>query len=178
MANLEESNIAGVGGEADAAQRKLAAATEEDWVGAGQTAGIQVWRVENVRNDDGTPNFGVNPWPVDQYGHFYTGDSFIVLQTKENQETGKLSWDCFFWIGSESSQDEYAVAAYKAVELDDLLGGYPTQHRETQEHESAAFLSAFGGEIAYCTGGISSGFRHAAPEEFEVRIYIYIYFFF
>ena len=133
--NLEESNINGIGSEADAAQRLAAAKTEEDWIGAGEKAGVQVWRVENSRYPDGTPNFGVNPWPLDHYGQFFAGDSFIVLHTKENKETGKLSWDCFFWIGKESSQDEYAVAAYKAVELDDLLGGYPTQHREVQERE-------------------------------------------
>ena len=148
-----------------------AAATEEDWLGAGEKAGVQVWRVENERNPDGSPNFGVNPWPTEQYGHFYTGDSFIVLHTKEDKETQKLSWDAYFWIGKESSQDEYAVAAYKMVELDDLLGGFPTQHRECQEHESKSFLKAFGGHIAYCSGGISSGFRHTAPEEFEARLF-------
>ena len=35
---------------------------------------------------------------------------------------------------------------------------------------SARSDTRFGGEIAYCTGGISSGFRHAAPEEFEVCV--------
>ena len=169
--NLEESNINGIGSEADAAQRLAAAKTEEDWIGAGEKAGVQVWRVENSRYPDGTPNFGVNPWPLDHYGQFFAGDSFIVLHTKENKETGKLSWDCFFWIGKESSQDEYAVAAYKAVELDDLLGGYPTQHREVQEHESKSFLAAFDGHITYCIGGIDSGFRHAEPEAYEPRLF-------
>jgi hypothetical protein len=107
--SLQESNISGVGSKADAAQRQEAA-SEEDWIGAGQAAGVHVWRVENVRNADGSPNFGINSWKTD--GHFYTGDSFIVLHTKENPETGKLTWDCFFWIGGESSQDEYSVAAY------------------------------------------------------------------
>ena len=55
--------------------------------------------------------------------------------------------------------------------MDDLLGGYPTQHREVQDHESTLFLKAFGGEIAYCSGGIESGFRHAAPEEYTARLF-------
>jgi hypothetical protein len=55
------------------------------------------------------------------YRQFYRGDSYIVMHTYKVETA--LKWDIHFWIGSQSSQDEYGVAAYKAVELDDLLGG-------------------------------------------------------
>ena len=168
---LGDSNISNLGGKEEHDARLAAASTEEDWQGAGTTAGVQIWRIENLRKEDGTPNFGVNPWPKEEYGNFYLGDSFIILHTKADPGTGKLSWDAYFWVGPESSQDEYTVAAYKVVELDDYLGGNPVIHKIGQGTEPDAFFSAFGGQVQYCTGGIASGFRTVAPETFQPRLF-------
>jgi hypothetical protein len=91
---------------------------------------------------------------------YFTGDSYIVLKTSKEEGSEKLLWDIFFWIGSESSQDEYGVAAYKANELDDLFGDAPVQHRELEGYESSEFLDCLpSGGIKYLQGGIDSGFR-------------------
>ena len=50
------------------------------------------------------------------------------------------------------------VAAYKTVELDELLGGGPTQHRETQGHESDEFMQSFK-SVEYREGGVAAGFK-------------------
>ncbi|XP_050312053.1 actin depolymerising venom protein gelsolin 1 [Anthonomus grandis grandis] len=128
---------------------------------AGQRAGLEIWRVED---------FKPVPYPKDQYGKFYTGDSYIVLNTNVNKR-GDKSWDIHFWLGAETSQDEAGAAAILAVQLDELLGGAPIQHRERQEHESQLFLSYFKSGVRYQPGGVSSGFRHVNPEEAETRLF-------
>lgn len=157
---IEESNLAHIASTNDKALKKAAAEMEMNWDMAGKSEGIQLWRVENKRDEEtGNPKFGIKPWSKKHYGDFYSGDSYILLQTEKDQESGLLVYDIYFWIGSKSSQDEYGVAAYKANELDDLLNDAPVQHREVQFHESSQFLQCFNNKIKYLDGGIDTGFR-------------------
>lgn len=167
---IEESNLAHIGSDEDKAARKAAAEIEVDWEVAGKKEGIQIWRVENTRDENGNPNFGINPWPEKLYGEFYNGDSYILLQTTMDEDAGSFVYDIYFWIGSESSQDEYGVAAYKANELDDLLDDAPVQHREVQFHESDDFLKCFKTSLQYREGGIDSGFRDVDESSSDVTI--------
>ncbi|XP_030371447.1 gelsolin [Scaptodrosophila lebanonensis] len=117
---------------------------------AGRTPGVEIWRIEN---------FELVPYPKNNYGKFYTGDSFIILNTVEGKDK-KLSWDVHFWLGSETSQDEAGAAAILTVQLDDLLNGAPVQHREVQDHESQLFLGYFKNGVRYEQGGVGTGFKH------------------
>jgi gelsolin len=160
-AKLEDSNISNYGSK-DHKDLKLAAAkTEKAWEGAGKAVGIQIWRIEK---------FKVVAIPKDGYGKFYSGDSYIVLHTYKNPESDKLLYNVHFWLGAETSQDEAGTAAYKTVELDDLLGDLPVQYRETQGCESKEFLDLFGGQIIIQKGGIESGFNKVKPEEYKPRL--------
>ena len=145
--------------------KAAAADGEPQWDDAGLKVGLQIWRIEQ---------FKVKKWT--KHGKFHRGDSFIVLNTyvkdpKVNPD--KLAWDIHFWIGSESTQDEYGTAAYKTVELDDKLGGEPVQHREVEENESALFLSYFPRGLTYLEGGVDSGFKSAADRDVAFNVTMY-----
>ncbi|KAL0334312.1 UNVERIFIED_CONTAM: Villin-2 [Sesamum angustifolium] len=139
-----------------------AKALEPAFQGAGQRVGTEIWRIEN---------FQPVPLPKSDYGKFYSGDSYIILQTITGKG-GSYLYDIHFWLGKDTSQDEAGTAAIKTVELDAVLGGRAVQYREPQGHESEKFLSYFKPCIIPLEGGIASGFKKPEEEEFETRLYI------
>jgi len=170
--DYKDTNVALIGTDADKEARYKAASSEEAFKGAGSKVGLEIWRVENEpATETHGPVFGVKRWPAKQYGAFYQGDSFIVMNTyKKDPKAAELSYDLHFWLGKESSQDERGVAAYKTVELDDLLHQAPVQHRETQGHESQLFLSYFPKGIRVQEGGHASGFHHVDAVNYKPRL--------
>ncbi|KAI3645776.1 hypothetical protein MP228_008704 [Amoeboaphelidium protococcarum] len=159
--DIADSNIALLGSDLEKKVKQNAASSENAWKGVGQQVGINIWRIED---------FKVVAWPKQSYGEFYEGDSYIILNTyKKNPSEEKLSYDLHFWLGSETSQDEAGTAAYKTVELDDVLKGAAVQHREVQGHESNLFLSYFK-QFKTLNGGVASGFNQVKPEEYQPRL--------
>eukprot|EP00300_Choanocystis_sp_HF-7_P015692 c19141_g1_i3.p1 GENE.c19141_g1_i3~~c19141_g1_i3.p1 ORF type:complete len:804 (+),score=216.53 c19141_g1_i3:39-2450(+) len=131
-----------------------------DFAGAGQKAGLQIWRIEKLV---------AKPWA--DTGKFCIGDSYIVLHSFVAPGKRALQYDVHFWLGAETSQDEAGAAALKTVELDDLLGGAPVQHREVQGQESDLFLSYFKKTgIEYVAGGVESGFTKVVRDSYEPRL--------
>jgi gelsolin len=158
----KDSNLEFVGSDLDHKIKEAAANGEPQWNGIGEEPGLKVWRIEQFR---------VVPWPEEKYGEFHKGDSYIVLNTYKRGDSPKLLHDIHFWIGSESTQDEYGTAAYKTVECDDKLGGAPVQHREVEGNESFLFKQYFGGPLVYLDGGVDTGFNHVEPTETEPHLY-------
>ncbi|PNY04664.1 villin-2-like protein [Trifolium pratense] len=135
---------------------------EPAFQGVGQKVGTEIWRIEN---------FQPVPFPKSDYGKFYMGDSYIILQTTQGKG-GSYLYDIHFWIGKDTSQDEAGTAAIKTIELDASLGGRAVQHREIQGHESDKFLSYFKPCIIPLEGGVASGFKKPEEEVFETRLYV------
>jgi len=160
--DLASSNVAGLGGKENRELKAAAAKTEKAWEGAGKALGTQIWRIES---------FKVVHWPKDQYGKFYSGDSYIILYTyKKTPDSAALAYNVHFWLGEKTSQDEMGTAAYKTVELDDLLGDVPVQYREVQGSESETFMNVFKGKITIMDGGVDSGFKHVKPDDYKPRL--------
>ncbi|KAF9177473.1 hypothetical protein BGZ51_008552 [Haplosporangium sp. Z 767] len=161
--NLEDTNLAAFGGELEKEHRKEEGALESAWgedTGVGLQTGLWIWRIEQ---------FQVVPVPKKDYGRFYSGDSYIILNTYQKKGSEALLHDIHFWLGEETTQDEAGTAAYKTVELDDYLDGKPVQHREVQGRESKRLLSYFK-TFTTQTGGVKSGFHHWSEPEYPSRL--------
>ncbi|XP_061585598.1 gelsolin-like [Cololabis saira] len=130
-----------------------------EFEGAGEKAGLQVWRVENM---------ALAPVPETLYGRFYTGDAYLVLKSTSNRG-GRLQYDLHYWQGSDCSQDESGAAAIFAIQMDDFLGGAPIQYREVQGHESNTFSGYFKTGLTYMKGGVASGFQHVVTNDVDVQ---------
>lgn len=159
----KDSNLALFGSSVEKGVKKDAAKTEPAWQQAGKEVGLKIWRIVN---------FKVTDWPKEQYGQFFNGDSYIVLHTyKPDPKSNELAYDIHFWIGANSTQDEYGTAAYKTVELDTFLDDKPVQHREVEGYESELFLTYFPKGVTVLEGGADSGFHHVKPEEYKPRLF-------
>ncbi|KAM9325756.1 gelsolin isoform 1-T1 [Gastrophryne carolinensis] len=126
---------------------------------AGKAPGLQIWRIEK---------FDLVAVPQNQYGSFFTGDAYIVLNTIK-QRSGNLQYDLHYWLGDECTQDESGSAAIFTVQMDDHLGGKPIQNREVQGFESHTFLGYFKNGVKYKAGGVASGFTHVVPNDVSVQ---------
>jgi gelsolin len=159
--DVADSNIALLGSDIEKKVKEASAQSEKAWTGCGQKVGMEIWRIEK---------FKVVAVPKETYGTFYSGDSYILLNTYKKPGGDALAWDLHFWLGTYTSQDEAGTAAYKTVELDTLLGGAPIQHREVQGHESELFMGYFKSGLKLLEGGVDSGFKHVEPEKYKPRL--------
>lgn len=159
--NIADSNIAMLGSDLEKEVKKAAADCEPAWNECGQEPGLKIWRIEK---------FKVVHWPEEDYGSFFSGDSYIILNTYKKSGSDALLHDVHFWLGAHTTQDEAGTAAYKTVELDDKLGGAPVQYREVMGHESPEFGQLFPNGIKIMSGGVETGFNHVEPTEYRSRL--------
>ena len=119
---------------------------------SGQKEGIEIWRIENL---------SLAPIDKKDYGKFFTGDSYIILNTI----VPKNCMNLHFWIGSESTLDEYGSAALLTTYIDQYHNDVPNQYRELEGQESKEFNAMFNktnspyGGVKYLSGGVDSAFQ-------------------
>lgn len=114
----------------------------------------------------------VVPVPPKAYGTFFEGDCYLILFISKTARG--MSEALHYWIGKESSQDEQGAAAMYVTQLDDQLGGGPTQYRETQGYESPEFRSYFKHGIMYKKGGVASGFKHVETNMYNIKRLLHV----
>uniref|UniRef100_A0AAV1U3Y1 HP domain-containing protein n=1 Tax=Peronospora matthiolae TaxID=2874970 RepID=A0AAV1U3Y1_9STRA len=116
---------------------------------------VTVWRIEGMEKVE---------VPKEQYGQFYDGDSYIILDVV-TPSSGKPAQVIYFWQGRSSTTDEKAGSAVLATFLDDSLGGTPVQVRVTQGKEPGHFRALFNGTMIVHAGGKSSAFTNRKDED-------------
>eukprot|EP00039_Didymoeca_costata_P031430 m.34694 g.34694 ORF g.34694 m.34694 type:complete len:867 (+) comp8764_c0_seq1:99-2699(+) len=151
------------GAETQKAASSLPTVFGEEFKNAGQKEGIEIWRIEKLKcvkkeNAESPKDTPPNCGQLAHKGKFCQGDSYIILSTKK-KSSGAWDRKIFYWRGEDSSQDEYGTMAYKTVELDESLGGEPSQHMEMQGHETGMFKALFKSGVSYIKGGVATGFR-------------------
>ncbi|XP_055505049.1 advillin [Leucoraja erinacea] len=125
--------------------------------------GLQMWSIEKLE---------LVPVPPQAYGSFFEGDCYLILFIRRTSSGNSQA--IHFWIGSESTQDEQGAVAMYVTQLDDHLGGGPTQYRETQGNESPEFKSYFKSGILYKKGGVASGFKHVETNVYNIRRLLHV----
>uniref|UniRef100_A0AAQ4PIK9 Scinderin like a n=1 Tax=Gasterosteus aculeatus aculeatus TaxID=481459 RepID=A0AAQ4PIK9_GASAC len=131
-----------------------------EFAAAGKKPGLQVWRIEKM---------DLAPVPPELHGDFFTGDSYIVLNT-----TRAPSYNIHSWFGEEASQDEKGCAAIFMTQLDTHMKGAPIQFSEYQNNESLTFLGYFKSGIKYKKGGVASGFKHVVTNDANIQRLLHV----
>lgn len=136
--------------------RRLATEKEPEFNISSTAIGLHIWRIEKG---------AVMKWPEKQYGTFYQGDSFIVLNIISSDEH-----NAHLWIGSESTPDEIGTASFKILQLDEYLGKTCSIFYEAQGNESELFISYFK-VLTVLQGGVDADYTNKNVQKFKPRLF-------
>uniref|UniRef100_A0A4W5P2M2 Villin-1 n=1 Tax=Hucho hucho TaxID=62062 RepID=A0A4W5P2M2_9TELE len=130
------------------------------------TTGLQIWRIEAME---------MVPFPSKTYGHFYEGDSYVILYVSNRCNVmTSFTYDIHYWLGKDTSNDEQGAAAIYTTMMDEHLGGVAVQHREAQGYESDTFRGYFKQGIIYKKGGVASGMKQVETNTYNIRRLLHV----
>ncbi|KAK1299381.1 Villin-1 [Acorus calamus] len=128
--------------------------------GVGTKPGLEVWCIDNL---------GLVPIPKSAHGKFFSGSSYIVLNTVL-LKSGVAQHDIHYWLGKDAKDVDSALASDKAVELDGALGSRTVQYREIQGFETEKFLSYFRPCVIPIEGVFSSELEGLNRKSYRVSL--------
>jgi hypothetical protein len=102
---------------------------------------VQVYRVEGFEKVD---------YPKENYGTFFSGDSFIVLY--KYLKGNKPLYIIYFWQGRNSSINEKGASALLSIDLFAEVGSESIQVRIIQQKETTHFFEIFKKNIIIKSG--------------------------
>jgi len=140
---------------------KEIAAKSTAWRNAGKNLGTTIYRINRHK---------LEKWPEEDYGKFFNGDSYVVLNTSKQAGSNDFRFDIHFWIGKYTSNHDYERAAFKAIELDILMDNKPILHREVQGEESNLLKSYFD-FFTIMKGNCDTSFRRCGPDAYKMRLF-------
>jgi len=93
--------------------------------------------------------------PVESYGKFYQGDSYVVVKNNEDD------YQLHYWHGKDCTSDEMGTSAAWTTQLSEVLSKDASHNLEEQDFEGDLFMSYFvkNGGLSYLPGGVESGFH-------------------
>lgn len=161
--DISQTNLANFGTDLEYKIKKAAAEGEPAFKRFVSTtaniAGTFLWRVHNFKLEEvcgGDGNIMSEHTSGAQTANFFRGDCYLALHVRP-----KAIPNIYYWIGDSSSIDEAGTCAYKAFELDNILGMRARQYREVCGNETDAFRALFPG-MRILDGGYDSGFHHVS----------------
>lgn len=103
--------------------------------------------------------FALAPVPVENYGFFFGGDSYVIKYEYHNKRGGS-GYVIYYWQGLQSSNDEKTSAALAASKMVYELSGKAMSVRVVEGFEPRHLLKIFKGKFIVFSGGKASGFKN------------------
>lgn len=137
------------------------AAKSTAWRNAGKELGTSIFRINRHK---------LEKWLEEDNGKFFAGDSYVVLHTSKQPGSEEFRFDIHFWVGKYTSNEDYARAAFKAIELDVLMEKKAILHREVQGEESNRLKTYFD-FFTSMKGNADTGFLRCGADGYKTRLF-------
>lgn len=133
----------------------------DPWNDVGQQPILKIWRITKFR---------AIHWPEEEYGTFYDGEVYIVLNTRyKDVMSANFIHDVHLWLGKKAKSDEVHAGIKKLLELDERLQQESIIHRQVSGREDNIFRQYFDIITVY-RGSASDSYRYNPNDVHTARL--------